>query len=310
MTAPDPAVTTATEAPVYRFDGLVVSGIVSTDTLGRQWHLTGEKGWFSGGTPRTNRDDRPDADGSYRSAAFRGEKLFTVQGSVNVGARPELLEQTLLDLAAVCGDGRPLYTVRRTAGASDQTRDAELDGEPEVEPVGRYDIDFQFTFAAPDPRKHDYRWQEPRASPPVGSGPNGGLDYDGGLDYSAGGLDYGTANDPLVALVANYGSATAAPFFELRGNQPPCSILRDETGDRLDYLGYVATGERVQINCDDFAVRGIPARSAISTTSGDVTSLLVVSRWPVVAAQDVAAFRLLGSGPPESLTAALRSAWK
>lgn len=286
------------------------------DSLGRQWtvakHPDGEKGWTNTPGPRTNRDDRADGDGSYRSKSYRKERIITLSGTVWCPT-PEVREQTEVELAAVCSDGGRLYTYRRTTDTFDQAVLVELDDEPLIDVITINRVDWSFRFAAPDPRKHDYRWQEPRAAPATDNAPGGGLDDSGGGLPEP--LDPGVPNDPTLAQVANYGTAVASPVFILDGHGtplPPVGILRDDTGDRLDYLATVAVGETVTINCDEFTARGVPPRSAFSSARGDVSSLVTVgaSGWPVVAPQDTATFRMLGSGPSDSLTVALRSAWR
>lgn len=307
-----------TGLPTWEIDWLRIVAGASTDSLGRRWTVArmpdGEKGWSNPPGTRTNRDDRPDGDGSFRSRAYRKERLITLSGSVHCPSAA-VREQTEAELSALCGDGGQLYTYRRITDTFDQVVDVELDDEPIIDPITMQRVDWSFRFAAPDPRKHDYRWREPRASPATGGVPGGGLNYSsGGLNYGGGGLNYGLpspGSGAVPATVGNFGTADAAPFFILTGSNPSCSIARDETGQRLDYLGDIDIGETVWINCDEFPTRGVPAQSAMSSTRGDVTSLLVVQTgWPVIAAQDVGTFRLIGSGPPESLTVAFRSAWK
>jgi hypothetical protein len=299
-------------APVYRIDTLRLSALGHVDELGREWLLTGEKGWSNAPAPRTNREAKPDADGSFRSVARRNEKTLTVRGAVHCDD-PSLIEQTMHELAALCSDGGRLYTLRRTAGPWDMTRAVEIDGEPELETVGLFDLDFEFPFAAPDPRKHDYFWQEPRSTSAGGN--TGGLDdSDGGLSDAGGGLDAGAAADPIPARVGNYGTAVARPFFTLRGltnGLPQPTIVCAETGDTITYRGDLIADEVVRINCDEFPARGVAAQSAVSNVRGEVSSLLTVGlAWPSVAAQAAASYQLLTAGTSEALTAALRSAWR
>lgn len=317
MTAPAVTVTVTSfmpgpGLPTWEIDWLRIVHGDCWDSLGRQWtvakHPDGEKGWNAPAGPRTNRSDRPDGDGSYRSRSYRKERLITLSGSV-LCPTPELRERTEIDLANLCSDGGRLYTYRRTTDSFDQIVDVELDDDPLIDMITMLRVDWSFRFAAPDPRKHDYTWQEPRMSPAVDNAPGAGLDDSGGGLPEP--LDPGVPpNDPVLAQVANYGTAPTAPVFVLYGPQPPVSILRDETGERIDYLASIATGEIVQINCDEFTARGVPPRTAMSNFNGDVTAWVVASEWPTVAPQDVATFRSLGSGSPDSATAALRSAWR
>jgi hypothetical protein len=176
-------------------------------------------------------------------------------------------------------------------------------------------LDWSFRFAAPDPRKHDYRWQEPRADPPQTGLPAAGLDDSGGgLDDSGGGLHDGVEEGAVgarPAMVANYGTAPARPVFILRGPLSIPRIVRVETGEELRCTTDIADGEVVTINCDEYTTRGVPAQTCLSSTRGDVTSLWSLGvTWPEVAAQDVATYALDSSGPIESMTVALRSAYR
>lgn len=304
--------------PTWSVDTLKVVGASHTDSLGRRWTVAsypdGEKGWSNPPAPRTNRDDRVNQDGSFRSTSYRKERTIVLSGSVWCPT-PALREQTEIELSAVCAPGRDLYEYRRTTDSYDQVAMVELDDEPIIDVVTLHRVDWSFQFCAPDPRKHDYRWQEPRGDPPQPGAPGGGLDDSGGgLSDAGGGLDdsAGTGTQARPAVVANYGTASAAPFLILTGPLPASPLItRMETGETLGYGAAVATGETVSINCDEFPARGVPAQTAISSTNGDVTSLLTVgTSWPLVAAQDVASFILSGAGPVESLTAALRSAYR
>lgn len=292
------------------------------DSLGRQWtvakHPDGEKGWAASPGPRTNRNDRIDAEGSWRSRSYRKERLVTLSGSV-LCPDPATRERTETELAALCDPAGGFYTYRRTTDAYDQCIEVELDDDPIIDVVTLCRVDWSFRFAAPDPRKHDYQWQEPRADPPQTGLPAAGIDdTGGGLDDSGGGLDDLAGGVPGIearpALVGNYGTAPARPFFELRGGATGLTrprIYRLETGEELRCQSNIAIGETVWINCDQFPARGVPAQMCLSSTRGDVSSLWSVGvTWPEVAAQDVATFALDSTGPREAMTVALRSAYR
>lgn len=317
MTAPAVSWMPGNGLPTWQIgDGFAIIAGDCIDELGRHWtvakHPGGEKGWSNPPGPRTNRDDRSDADGSFRSASFVKERLITLSGAVECFT-PELRERTEIELAALCPPGASLYPYRRTTNTYDQVAMVELDDEPLIDPTTLTALAWSFRFGAPDPRKHDWHWQEPRAHPPQNSPGAGISDAAGGISDASGGISDGAqvGVEELVATVANYGTATARPFLIVRGPFSQPSFTRMETGETVRSVSEIAAGETVWINCDHFAVRGIPPQTAISSTRGNVTSEWSVAiDWPEVAAQDVAHFSIGGAGPRESVTVALRSAYR
>lgn len=299
----------ALAVPRYSIDGLVLSGLGTVDDRGRYWELTGESGWTSGAPPRTSRTARASGHGSYRSPSWAEEISFSVRGTVHFDD-PLLMEPTLLELRSLCRPSVELYPIRRTGGDVDQVRDAEIDAQREIEPVGRYDIDFQLTFASPDPRAHDATWQEAWALPPRGAA--NGLSFGTtGLNFSGAGLDFGTPGEPAIGRVANRGTADAHPVLIVTGPAPSPTIKARRAGWELTYRDYIEPGETVTINCDLFDARGFEARSVTSSRRGYARPLLSIGRdWPVVLAQDFEEFELQVAGSESaSLTSCLRSAW-
>lgn len=314
MTSPvptSPVPTAASVAPTYRIEWLTLPGAgEGRDELGRTWHLTSEKGWDQGAAPRTSRDARATQHGSFRSRAYTGELVLAVAGTVHF-RDPSLMERTKADLRALCRDGGRLYSVRRTAGAWDQVRAVELDGAHDIAPVGGFDIDFQLSFAAPDPRAHDWSWQERLATPPASTG-QAGLDFTDGLDFSGAGLDFGGAPDPpAVAELGNYGTAPAALHLELTGPAPTPTIRGEVGGWQITYNGTVEDGEQLVINLDDVDARGALGRSVVSTRRGNVRrDCTPLPPDPAVAPGGVERVSLRVAGSTSArLMARLRSAW-
>lgn len=311
MTAPALVIPTLPPGvPTWSVDNLTVYGSYTLDELGREWGIEGgtDGGWAAPAAPRTKRDDRPFADGVFRSPAFRQGRQFSLGGYVGC-PDPGLRELAEAELAGLCSDGGRLYEFRRRTDRFDQVAMVELDGQPLIEMVNLYTVRWQFTFFAPDPRKHDWLWQQPICSPPQPTA--GGLAFP--LNFGNTGLDFGTpSSDSTVAQVGNYGTAPAYPLFRLEGPLSTPTVLHRETGRALRYTTDLAAGEELYINCDGFAQRDVPAHAAVSSQRGNVATLLVREGpgWPVVDPQAVATFALRSYGQAgASLRVGLRSAW-
>jgi hypothetical protein len=284
------------------------------DTLGREWtvdrHPDGEKGWAPPAGPRTQREDRPEGHGAYRGPNWRKARIVTLSGKVWCPTTM-LREQTELELAGLCSDEGRLYAYRRTTEAYDHAIAVELDDDPLISVVSPFLLAWSFQFAAPDPRKHDYAWQEPVWNPFVVS--TGGLDDSGGgLTDAGGGLDDAAGiGGPLPLQLMNSGTAPAYPFITLTGQIPQPRILHVETGAVFTYAVDIAPGEVITVNCDPFAARGVPAHSCLSSVRGDVSALWTIEPdWPVIAPRSPATFVLASSGAPGSqIKVGTRSAW-
>lgn len=298
--------------PVCSVDGLTVAGYRTTDALGREWGMDNEsdKGWTNSPGPRTKRENRPNTHGAFRSVAYRDVRQFTWGGFVACPT-PAVRERTELELASLCSDPGQLYEFRRRTETFDQTMLVELDDEPIVEMSTIYTLRWLFTFAAPDPRKHDAAWQDPICNPPQNT--VSGLEFGtNGLDFSGAGLDFGTAPGLSQQVqVANHGSAPAFPLFKLTGPLSLPTIVHVESGRNITYAAEVAAGEVVRVNCDDFDQRGFRGHSVQSSIRGNVRSLLTVgTEWPRVDPGTVATFALRSYGAASAeLMCSLRSAW-
>lgn len=298
-------------APTWRIDTLTITAANSTDSLGRQWIVDGDKGeagWDGAPAPRTNRTARPNGMGSYRSASFAGERSLTLAGSVwcpSVAIR----EQTALELAALCRDGGQLYTYRRTTDAYDLTCDVERADETLVTTVTKERLDWSFHFIAPDPRKHDYLWQRVASTLPQGG--SGGFDPVNGLLPTADYFDEGVLAQPAIAEVANFGTAPAYPVFEVDGAVTQPVIYHLESGKTITYAGIMINGDVLTVNCDEFPAMGLLSHSALLNGTQNVRPYLAFPvDWPVIDPQDVGTFQLLATGTTNAqLVVALRSAY-
>lgn len=317
MTAPALVVPTLPSGiPIWSVDEFTVHGSYMLDELGREWGVEDgtDDDWDTPAPPRTKRDDRPDGHGTTRGIAWRGGKTFTLGGYVGCPSSA-LREQSALELATVCSDPGREYTFRRRTDSFDHVMDVELDGSPLIKKINLYTLRWQFTFHARDPRKHDATWQDPIVNPVDPATQIDGLVFDEpGLDFSGAGLDFLVGSEPASpgrAQVANYGSAPTHPVFKLTGPLATPEIRHLESGRLIRYLANIAAGEIVRINCGDFPARGLLEHECVSTTRGDVRSLVHAGMdWPVVGPREVASFQLTSPGSaPAELMASLRSAW-
>lgn len=298
--------------PEWSVDTLHVSGRRTVDDLGREWGVEDgtDKGWINPPATRPNRKDRPVGHGSFRAAAYRSFRQFSLGGFVACPT-PQLRERTEVELASLCSDPGALYEFRRRTDSYDHTAMVELDDDPLIEMVTVYTLRWNFTWAAPDPRKHDHYWQEPVCTAPQTH--TTGLNFaPTGLDFSSG-LDFGiTTIDSTIAQVGNYGTAPAYPLLRLQGPLSAPAVVHRESGRAIRYASDIAAGEVVTVNCDDFPARGCASHAAISTARGNVSSLLVREGrdWPVVDPQTAATFTLRSGGDlSATLTVSLRSAF-
>lgn len=294
--------------PVWTVDTLEVGALRRTDDLGREWGVKAgtDTGWITSASPRTRREARPNGHGAFRGVAWRDYRQFTLGGVVACPDGPTR-EQTEVELAGLCSDPGRLYEFRRRTATFDQVTRVELDDAPKIEMVSFYTLEWLFTFAAPDPRKHSFAWQDPILNPAGAS--FSGLEFaDPGLGFD---LDFGATTTAGTAQVANYGTAPAYPLFQLTGPLSQPTIVHLDSGRTISYASEIATGERVSINCDEFPQRGIPPHGRVSSTRGNVGALCTIgTEWPVVNPQTTASFALRGTGAPTAeLKCSLRSAY-
>jgi hypothetical protein len=292
----------------YELDGLTFGAF---DEFGCWWIARHVEGWLGRPKPRTARTPRPQASGSYRAAAFGGERTITLTGATRCPdyvTRLEAVER----LEGLAGDLTRLYpfTVTDLRGIS-RTADVELDDDIKVRLVGpaRW-FDWTVVVAAPDPHRYDAVWQQPRSGMLADGGP--GLDFGAsGLNFAPDGLDFGSPGSGLASQVANFGNARTYPIFAIKGPAEQPRVTDLATGEHIDFGGSLYEGDVLTINCGEFPARGFPARSAFLNTYSDQRVLLSVpSLWPSVGPGEVRNFQLSGNGlSAAELTVYLRSAW-
>lgn len=297
------------DEPTWSVDTLTVHGGWMVDALGREWGVEqgGEDGWAASSKPRTQRTERSQGDGDYRSPSTQSGKPFSLGGYVWCPT-PALREHTELELAALCLGGQ-LYEYRRITATHDMSVMVERDDAPLIKMLNVYMLRWNFAFYAPDPRKHG-RWQERLCTAPGAAA--SGLDFSGaGLDFSGAGLEFGSPAVPIVAELGNYGTAPAFPFLIVRGPCPAPTFNARVAGWTLSYSQPLLAGEDLLINLDEHPARGLPARTVRSTLRGDVRSLCSpLPEYPSVEAQasEQIVVQTAGAGDVTVL-ACLRSAW-
>lgn len=295
------------DIPLWRIDNLLVYGDEAEDDEGRSWTVSTENGWIGSTKPRTQRVDRPFWHGSYRGAAYKDVRTITLAGSVWCPDRPTR-EHTEVELSALCSDPGRLYTLRRTTNTFDQVAAVELDDMPLITMATTYRLDWSFQFTAPDPRKHDFDWQEPISTLPIPG--IGGFDPDAGFDTS--GFDFGASTTEVVGKVANYGTAPAYPVFILNGPLTYPTVVDLTSGFKVTYSDVLGPSDVLYINCDAFAQRGLPGHSVLLNKTMNVrSSVTLASNWPYVEPYGVHSFELLASpgGAGSQLMTCLRSAY-
>lgn len=281
----------------------------AADEFGCWWIVKSSNGWYGPPKPKTQRQIKSNAAGSFRSSAFRGERVVSLTGHTKC-PDPIAREAAADRLAAMAADPTVLYELivtERTGQA--RTLGVELDSQTDVKLASTGWLDWQLQVGAPDPLKHDAVWQAPRSG--MLTTPSAGLDFGTkGLSFAPVGLDFGAPGTGLPSQVANFGTATTYPVFEITGPAVNPQIVDLDTGDVVSYAGTLYTGDTLTINCGEFVARGFPSRSCyLNTFTDQRVYLSVPAQWPSVRAGEVHTYGLRGVGPVATLTTYLRSAW-
>lgn len=286
-----------------------------TTVAGCYWVVDDPVGWESGSSPRSARTPKPAADGVYRGPNWRAEKIYVLNGWVQVPDEPAAL-QVRDRLAAVCGNEQILYPLRHTDARSGEDRVAfvELDGEPFVRI--RYDlsplqVDFSLQFAAPDPLRYSATLNS--ASTPLVQDAPGGVQWDGsaggtGVQWGgpAGttGVQWETSSgENGVIALENVGTGAAPIVFSIHGPVTTPIIERTDTGETLQWDGTVPTGSVLEINTGTGSVLLDNGNQRPNLSRADFFTIPPQSSIEV-------AFRAPSPSPTAQLFAVWPHAWK
>jgi hypothetical protein len=307
--------TTTTNFPNVSLDGLtllfrVEGGPVDLDSQGVEWLLTKLEGWVGKPAPRVVRTDRPGHAGSFRSAAYTGSRIMTLEF---IATAPDIstIRAAETQVATICSDPAQLYPMVVTENGGSRQVMVELDDAIVSAPRLWNSTIFSVRVAAPDPRKHDVAWQSPIGN--LGTPPTGGLDFTApGAVLTSPGADFGTPGQPSAMTVHNAGTATARPFVVVSGPLAAGWQLADiNSGAVLTFTKALAATDTLTINTDEFPAQGFPGRSAyLNVQNNQRPALLVPNGWPRVLPGTTATYNLRSpTYTSASVTVSLRSAW-
>lgn len=287
-----------------------------TTVDGCYWVVDDPVGWESGSSPRSARTPKPTADGSYRGPNWRAEKVYVLNGWVDVPDEVSAL-RVRDQLAAVCGNEQILYPLRHTDARSGEDRVAfvELDGEPFVRI--RYDqrpltVEFSLQLAAPDPQRYSAtlysKTTKLAADAPGGvqwNGPAGttGIEWNGPSPGNTGVRWQDGAGENGVVSLTNKGTGYSPVILQVAGPVLTPIIERTDTGEVIQWGGTVPAGSVLEVNTGTGSVR---------LDGGNQRPLLVRADFfkiPPDATIDVA-FRSPTPSPTAQLTAVWPDAWK
>jgi hypothetical protein len=300
-----PSVTLDGQEFLFRVEG----GPVPTDDNGVEWILTKFDGWVGKPAPRTARTGRPGHPGSFRSAAYAGDKIMNLEV---IATAPDILTMRNAEIAvsAMCSDPARLYEMVVTESGFSRSVMVELDDAIIINPRLWNSSIFNLRLATPDPRKHDAAWQSPIIT--LGTPPVGGVTYTSGVVFSSY-VDFGTPGVPASGSVKNLGTAVAHPIFAVTGPLAANWQIVDVTnGTIITCTKALSAIDTVTINADDFPVQGFPGHGVyLNVSNNQRASLLTPSGWPYVLPNQNVTYNLRSTtfSSAASMTASLRSAW-
>lgn len=286
-----------------------------TTVDGCYWVVDDPVGWESGSSPRSARTAKPAANGSYRAPNWRAEKIYVLNGWVQVPDEAAAL-RVRDQLAAVCGDEQILYPLRHTDSRSGEDRVAyvELDGEPFI--TVRYNlsplqVDFSLQFAAPDPLRYsatlNTKTTRLQADAPGGvqwNGPAGttGVQWNGPAGTTGVQWQSGSGENGVLEL-ENLGTGAAPIVFSIHGPVTTPIIERLDTGDMLQWDGTVPAGSVLEINTGTGSVLLNNGNQRPNLSRADFFTIPPKSSIQV-------AFRAPSPSPTAELVAVWPHAWK
>jgi len=236
------------------------------------------RGWDSGLPARPQLTARPNGDGSYRGANYRGSRVVELAGLAQ--APSKLAREELMDLLkSVCADATTLYPLTKTTRARTLTMYTELTDTPVVTPLpDGLSCSFNIQLVAADGRQYSTQLKSAQAMLAQAgvegvywNGPAGstGVEWNGpagttGVVYQA---SSGTGS--IIAL-DNDGTAPAPILFTINapssGTMPTPTITNNDTGQTIAYSGTMRAGDVLTVNTGTglALLNGVPVRGLFS----------------------------------------------
>lgn len=282
---------TITSWPTVTIAGLemqfrVREGPYPVDSDGIEWQMTKLDGWWGVPSPETSRLSRPGGHGAYRSPAFTGARILSLEG-VATAPSTDLIRQVEDRILAIGMDPDSLYEF-----AVDEPPVGwryclvERDAATMTSVRTPYSVTFSLQFAAPDPRKYG-EWGNFDAE--LNPGPVGGLDMTApGASMSDPGADMGTASPEGTTTVTVGGTAPVGPIIQFTGPVPQPRAYATDLGVGVQFLGELAAGQVLYVNTGDSeatppgSALPIPARSATIDGQAQDPNLLITGGFPIL----------------------------
>lgn len=267
-------------------------------------------GWDDGLPARPQLTARPNGDGSYRSANYRGSRVVELKGLAKARSRVER-EDLIATLKAVCPDARTLYPLTKTTRARTLTLYVELTDAPAVTalPDGLH-CTFSIQVVAADGRQYSTELKSAQAMLAQAgaegvywNGPAGstGVEWNGPAG-TTGTVYQATSSTSSVIALDNDGFAPTPILFTITapttGTMPTPTITNNDTGEVIAYSGTLRTGDVLIINTgtglallNGVPVRGlfsrfepfeVPARSSIAvqfSAGGPADTATLLAQW-------------------------------
>ena len=288
-----------------------------TDDDGTAWICTEVEGWQSAPGRRTKHTERPTADGSHRSAAYRDTRSYVVKGNY-FPPSPEHgydLADRIPALMPDPGERYPL-TVQGPNGRTLTAYVEQSGSEILVAQVGPHKWEYSVPTVAADPYRYEQGWSSAQ-TPPYSEGV-GGINFGGsGASFSSPGLNMGTAPADAVVDVVGTGTTESLVVFQIVGptsgvlvedvDSPRQIIVRGEIPEGASM--FVNASPRIAFDVPD-AMAPLPANGALLGMANARGALGIPAGWPTLLPGQTRRFRMTGqAGSGSSLIVHTRGSW-
>lgn len=247
------------EPPLYRLDWLTFAGQGVTDSLGVQWILMEEQGFWDAPDVRSDLVERVNAHGAYVGPAYKQERVITLRGRF-YSHDPRQMRAAWARITGMGADPTEFLSLSCDTEIGTMASDVRLDGKVETKPLqllNVHGVEFSMNLVAPDPRKYSDQWHTMRAELPqanVGDGLDFAVATGGGFGPTYRGLvhplTFGTSNSTGFLQLTNGGTAPTCPVYTLTGplTTPTLTATTGTTTAQMRYNGSLDAGQSIVIN--------------------------------------------------------------
>lgn len=282
--------------------GVTFNNSGALDSNGVAWMFSGTKGWFDGPPTKAAKTDRPQGHGTFAERTWRDGRLITVAGHVKAPTR-RLASNAQMALASLLADGTFDGFTANDPDQGVMSAQVRLEGQPLIDWDGQLDIDYQFTFYAPDPLRYGSPVQVSTGFPVQA----GGLQFPLFTNRSIrlGMLSFGARSTTGRLVITNPGNADMWPQWQIAGpvDAAGFEITRTGTGERLRFEAGVSSGSTLVMD----SATGVVLVDGYADRSGALTWRDWSSVAPGTSAEF--AFTNIGSFSSAQLTASVTPGW-